>query len=232
VRDYLLFIDTETTGLPRSWQEPYSDQDNWPFSVQIAWVIYTKTGELVKRESHYIKDQDFDISPAAFRVHGISRNFLLRHGESRQDIMRLLAADLTQYQPLVVAHYMQLDYHMLGADFYRTGIDNPLEKLPVFCTMLATARYVSNPRAKYLRLNRLYYILFNRELENQHEALADAQATAECFFEMLRLGDIREEQIRKQQPLLKGGKSGALQRGCLLTFFACIVLTIIISLWR
>jgi DNA polymerase-3 subunit epsilon len=231
VRDYLLFIDTETSGLPRDWQAPYSDQDNWPYAVQIAWVVYSQAGELIKRESHYIRDLDFDISPAAYRIHGITRDFLLRQGASRQEVMGLLSADLNHYQPLVVAHFMQLDYHMLGADFYRTGMENPLEKLPVFCTMLATAPYVSNPKSKYLRLNRLHYVLFQRELENPHEALADAQATADCFFEMLRLGDISEAHIIKQQPLLKGSKTGAARSGCLFSIFACLILTILISLW-
>jgi DNA polymerase-3 subunit epsilon len=199
--------------------------------VQIAWVVYTKAGELVKSESHYIQDPGIDISPAAFRIHGISPDFLLQHGESRRQVLELLAADLNRFQPLVVAHYMQLDYHMLGAEFYRCGLDNPVEKLPVFCTMLATAPYVSNPRSKYLRLGRLYYILFQRELPNQHEALADAQATAACFFEMLRLGDLREEQIRQQQTLLKGSKNKALQPGCLLPVLAGILLTLLIFLW-
>jgi DNA polymerase-3 subunit epsilon len=231
VRDYLLFIDTETSGLPQKWHLPYSDQDNWPYAVQIAWVIYSKAGQLLKKESHYIQDQDFDISPAAFRIHGINRDFLLRHGESRQEIMRLLAADLVQYQPLVVAHFMQLDYHMLGADFYRTGLENPLEKLPLFCTMQATAPYVSNPRAKFLRLNRLYYILFHREMAQQHEALADAQATADCFFEMLRLGDIDDQQIIKQQAIWKKRKTGALERGCIIPILASIIVTVLLSLW-
>jgi DNA polymerase-3 subunit epsilon len=231
VRDYLLFIDTETSGLPGNWHLPYSHQANWPHSVQIAWVIYSKDGELIKRENHYIKDLDFDISPAAERIHGITRDFLLRHGESRPDIMNLLAGDLTRYQPLVVAHFMQLDYHMVGADFYRCGMSNPLEKLPVFCTMLATAPFVSNPRAKYLRLNRLYYILFNREMTNPHEALADAQVTAECFFEMLRLGHIQEQQITKQQPLFKEVKPAVFKPGCIIPIFACVILTVLISLW-
>jgi DNA polymerase III subunit epsilon len=231
VRDYLLFIDTETSGLPRQWHLPYSEPDNWPYSVQIAWVIYTKTGELVKSESHYIRDPEVDISPEAYRIHGISRDFLLQNGESRQEVLRLLTADLNRFQPLVVAHYMQLDYHMLGAEFYRCGMDNPVEQLPIFCTMLATAPYVSNPRSKYLRLNRLYYILFQREQQNQHEALADSQATADCFFEMLRLGDIRQEQIASQQPLLKRNKTNILQPGCLIPVLACILLTVFLSLW-
>jgi DNA polymerase-3 subunit epsilon len=230
VRDHLLFIDTETSGLPANWQLPYGERDNWPYAVQVAWVIYSNTGQLLKKESHYISEQDFDISPGAFRVHGLTHDFLLRHGESRYAVMRLLAADLNQFAPLVVGHFMQLDYHVLGAEFYRTGIANPLEKLPVFCTMLATAPYVSSPQSKYLRLNRLYYVLFHRELSHQHEALADAQATADCFFEMRRLGDISDQHINKQQAAWKQGRSPAAKPGCLAPLFASVLLTVLLSL--
>ena len=82
MRDYLLFIDTETSGLPPKWDVPYSERDNWPYSVQIAWVIYTKDGQEIKKENHYVKDNDFEISPAAFRIHGISKAFLQEHGKA------------------------------------------------------------------------------------------------------------------------------------------------------
>lgn len=231
MRDYLLFIDTETTGLPRQWHLPYADQENWPCSVQIAWVVYTRSGELVKRENHYLWEAEIVIPDKAFRIHGISASLLQQQGKSRRHIMDLLAADLQTYQPLVVAHYMQLDYHMLGADFYRCGLPNALENLPLFCTMLATAPLVNKPRARYLRLSRLYYSLFQRDMGNEHDALADALATAECFFEMLRLNLIGETQIRQQQPLFADGKNKAPTTGCIIPLFASVIISLILSLW-
>jgi DNA polymerase-3 subunit epsilon len=65
--------------------------------------------------------------------------------------------------------------------------------------MLATRHLVSNPAAAHLRLGELYTYLFNKKLENEHNALADARATAECFYELLRRGEITEEKIVEQQ---------------------------------
>ncbi|MGV3502446.1 MAG: exonuclease domain-containing protein [Adhaeribacter sp.] len=231
MRDYLLFIDTETTGLPLHWHRPYSDQENWPYAIQIAWVVYSQSGELIKKENHYLWEPDIVIPPKAFAIHGISADLLRQQGKSRQHIMGLLAGDLQTYTPLVVAHYMQLDYHMLGADFYRCGLPNPLEKLPLFCTMLATAPLVDKPRAKYLRLSRLYYSLFQRDMGNEHDALADAQATAACFFEMLRLNLISEKQILQQRPLFADEKNKSAKSGCILPLFAGVIFSLILSLW-
>lgn len=35
-----LFIDTETTGLPKEYDAPYTDIDNWPRLVQLAWIVF------------------------------------------------------------------------------------------------------------------------------------------------------------------------------------------------
>jgi len=233
VRDYLLFIDTETSGLPKKWDLPYSDNDNWPYAVQVAWVIFTRNGKEIKKENFYVNDDDFEITPAAYRIHGISREFLLQHGESREKILKVLAADLMLYRPLVVGHYMQLDFQVLGADFYRIGLENPLKNFPTFCTMQATAKYVSSPKSKYLRLDRLFYILFYTDLKNQHQALADAQATAACFFEMVKLGDINNESIIQQQQKPSKVNDSPTGLGCNSILILIIsVLTFLFSIWQ
>jgi DNA polymerase-3 subunit epsilon len=199
LRDFLLFLDTEASGLPKKWNQPYSNSDNWPFSVQISWIIFTKERRLVKTENHYIGDRDFEIKDSAIKIHGINREYLDQHGESRNAVMQKLADDLNYYQPLVSGHFMEFDYHVVSADFYRAGIENPLKGLPTFCTMLASSYYVRDPSVKYLRLGELYTTLFDAKLENQHNALVDAQATADCFFELLNRGEITNETIERQE---------------------------------
>ena len=46
---YLIF-DTETTGLPKRWDAPLNDLDNWPRCVQVAWQIHDNKGELVSQK--------------------------------------------------------------------------------------------------------------------------------------------------------------------------------------
>ncbi|PSR54747.1 3'-5' exonuclease [Adhaeribacter arboris] len=199
MREYILFIDTEASGLPKNWNAPFSLAGNWPYAVQVSWLIYTRDGQQLKFENHYVHEDDFQITPSAFRVHGITHEFLREQGESRKKILTLLAKDLQQYQPLVVGHFMKFDALVLGADFYRTGLENPIDNLPTFCTMEATTHYVRNPRIKYLRLGDLYHILFNNSLEQQHNALVDARATADCFFELVKRYEIDLEKILQQE---------------------------------
>jgi DNA polymerase-3 subunit epsilon len=204
VRDYLLFIDTEATGLPKNWNAPFSLAGNWPHAVQVSWFVYTPNGHQIKFENHYIYEADIQITPSAFKIHGITPEFLHQQGKSRKKVLTLLANDLEQFQPLVVGHFMKFDALVLGADYFRMGWENPLDLLPNFCTMEASTTYVRNPRVKYLRLGDLYSILFATSLEQQHNALVDARATADCFFELVKRRDIELSQILhrevKQKP--------------------------------
>ena len=201
VREYLLFLDTETSGIPRDWSKPYSSRDNWPHIVQLAWVVYTQDGQEVKVENHYIQPNDYDMSPASGRVHGLTVDFLRQHGKPRHIVMQRLHRDLLQYHPLVVAHFMQLDYHMVGVGFYRAGLQNPLEHLPTFCTMRATGQLVRHSNQGFLRLSELHQRLFDEPQPRQHDAMADAYATARCFFELQRQGAITAETVAQQGPV-------------------------------
>ena len=233
MRDYLLFIDTETTGIPRDWAAPYDQDADWPYSVQVAWAVYTKTGELVKTENHYLRNDGFIISETAQSIHGITTEFLEQHGKERREVFACLAADLLAYQPLVVGHFMQLDYHMVGVGFFRSGLENPMAALPTFCTMNASATYLLFPHQNYLRLGEMYERLFRQPLLNQHNALEDACATAKCFFELLRRGDINESTIANQQneslQLKKGKQKNSYGCGSALLFV--LISVVLISYW-
>jgi DNA polymerase-3 subunit epsilon len=202
MNDYLLFVDTETSGIPHDWAQPYAAGTAWPHIVQLAWIIYGPGGHPVKTENHYIRPSDYDISPDSGRIHGLTRQFLETHGDSRHAVMQRLHDDLKHYQPLVVGHFMELDFHMIGVSFHRAGLPNPLLALPTFCTMRLTERFIQPLQQQYLRLADLYHRQFGRAMPQQHDALADAQATADCFFELQRKGDIDAATLAAQPCLL------------------------------
>ncbi len=224
MRKYLLFVDTETSDLPKNWSAPYSVEGNWPYIVQIAWLVYTYDGKLVKTENHYIRDADYNIAQKSHRIHQIGTSLLEEKGEGRKEVMKMLQKDLLEYEPLVVGHFMQLDSHMMGVGFYRSGLDNPLLQLPTFCTMQLTANFLRLGPSRGLKLGELYERLFHKRMENQHDALQDAKVTADCFFELRKSGDIDETVIIKQQKPESGREN---LFGCTFTFFLFLVLTLI-----
>lgn len=228
MNDYLLFIDTEASGLPKNWDQPYDAANNWPYCVQIAWVIYSHDGRKITEKNYYIKNEDFTIAGSAFVIHGIDRDFLNKNGEIRRVVLKLLCDDIKNYRPLIVGHFMQFDRHMLGADFFREGIEDPLSNAPLFCTMIGSAHLIRNPSDKFLRLEQLYQTLFNAILKNHHNALVDASATADCFFEMMKRREIDEQVILQQQKTLDDKNGMTRKVGCLVPLLVVMLLTVLI----
>jgi DNA polymerase-3 subunit alpha len=74
---YLIF-DTETTGLPRNYNAPVSDTDNWPRCVQIAWQLHGKYGELLEHKDFLIIPEGYNIPYDAEQIHGISTQLAVK----------------------------------------------------------------------------------------------------------------------------------------------------------
>lgn len=202
MQTYILFLDTETSGLPKRLDRP-CDASEWPYIVQVSWLVYTMEGQLIDEKSLYIADQDFETSASSLKIHRISDPFRRENGYPRNDIMRWLSEDLRKYEPIVVCHFAQFDLKMLEVEFYRSAVQSNLASLTIFCTMLASKTLVSGLRGeRYLRLEQLHTLLCDRDRPLEyHDANVDARATAECFFALYRMGYITSDSIKQQRPL-------------------------------
>ena len=90
-----LIFDTETTGLPKRWDAPISDLNNWPRVVQLAWQLHDEDGSLVSNKTYVIKPVDFDIPFESEKVHGISTLLATQIGEKIQTVFSEFLKDLS-----------------------------------------------------------------------------------------------------------------------------------------
>ena len=190
---YLIF-DTETTGLPKRWDAPISDVDNWPRAVQIAWQLHDATGKLIEHQDYLIKPEGFNIPYDAEKVHGISTELAKEEGITNSEVLHLFKEALSK-ATYVVGQNVSFDINIMGAELYRAGIETTLENLPILdtCTEL-TAELCKIPggrggRFKLPTLTELHEFLFQQPFAEAHNATADVEATTRCFFELLRIGE-------------------------------------------
>jgi DNA polymerase III subunit epsilon len=198
LQPYILVIDTEATGLPKNWRKKFTDMANWPRMIQAAWLIYKQDGTVVKQENFYINNNDVDITPASYEIHKLDKPFLKQHGIPRQEVLQRLKDDIETYNPLIVGHFIEFDFLLLSFEYYCNNIQNPLLTLQTFCTMMYSKNIPANDKANGLPLGNLYTLLFNTPLENQHDALVDATATAKCFFYLLQTNAVNDTIIGEQ----------------------------------
>jgi DNA polymerase III epsilon subunit-like protein len=181
-----LFFDTETTGLPRNWQAPVTDLNNWPRMVQLAWLLYDETHQEIKRRDYIIKPEGYLIPAAAAKVHGISTEKALAEGVELSAVLREFADEIKQAKYLV-AHNMSFDEMIAGAEFLRKEIANDLFRISRVCTMKSSTEFVNIPGnygPKWPSLAELHFKLFSKGFEGAHDALVDVDALARCFFEL------------------------------------------------
>lgn len=186
----LLFFDTETNGLPKNWKAPVTDLLNWPRLVQIAWILYDESGNELGRNDHIVKPQGFTIPKDASAIHGISTERAMSEGV---DLMGVLEEFNSQVEGsrYLVAHNMSFDEMIVGAEFLRNKLANPIPSKSRICTMQRTTDFVAIPGTygnKWPKLGELHQKLFGVDFEEAHNAAADINATARCFWEARRLG--------------------------------------------
>src|SRR5262249_4256634 len=75
-----LFLDTETTGVPRDWNAPAFDLANWPRVVQLGWLQCDRQGKPQKSCQYLIKPVGFKIPADVVRIHGITTERALNEG--------------------------------------------------------------------------------------------------------------------------------------------------------
>ena len=178
-----LFFDTETTGLPKNWKAPVEEVDNWPRIVQIAWLVYDKTMKPIKSAEYIVSPSGFQIPIEASNVHGITTKRAIMEGVSLEHVLNAYKLDLKECSH-IVAHNLNYDINVLGAEFIRLYGENPLPFKKGICTMLSSVDYCALPGPygyKWPKLSELHIKLFGKDFEDAHDAMADIKATADCF---------------------------------------------------
>jgi len=195
-----LIFDTETTGLPRNYNAPLSDSDNWPRVVQIAWQLHDVKGNLISANSIIVKPVGFTIPFNAAQVHGITTERALAEGHDLQAVMNEFVEAVKQTKYLC-GHNIEFDLSIVGAEFIRLGMSDFFAGKPVIDTKNdEVTEFCAIPggrggKFKWPKLEELYTKLFNEGFEAAHNAAFDVQATTKAFFELLKRGILKVSEL-------------------------------------
>ena len=208
---YIIF-DTETTGLPKDWNAPISDVDNWPRCIQIAWQLHDEMGNVIEHEDYLVKPEGFDIPYDSERIHGISTLLATEKGIEMSVVLERFNTALRKAK-FVVGQNVGFDLNIMGAEFYRASAESPLGAMPVLdtCTEI-TADLLKLPggrggRYKLPTLTELHEYLFGIPFGEAHNATADVEATTRCFFELMRKNVFSEQELQQSSGYLERFKT-------------------------
>lgn len=189
----ILFLDTETVGIPADPTQPYTNHQNWPEMVSIAWQLQNESGE-------YITSGDYIVAPRpgvenrAAHINSITPEMQEKFGVEIYLILEELLEAFADAD-LVVAHHVQFDQSVIFAELDRLGYEIPWKEW--YCTKAQSADIckIPNPSKRYAgkwkwpSLDELHQFLFNEPIKGRdefHGAAVDMWACARCYYEMQR----------------------------------------------
>jgi len=205
-----LIFDTETTGLPKNWNAPITDSDNWPRMVQLAWQIHDRKGKFVENKNFVVIPEGYEIPFATEKIHGISTEKAHKIGIPLTEVLAEFNKDLEKVD-YVIGHNVSFDINIVGAEYHRKGVENALIKKIDVDTKDESTDFCQIPggrggKFKWPKLDELHQILFEEKFDEAHNASADVNATARCFLELVRLGVITAEKLKQDNDFVKDFK--------------------------
>jgi DNA polymerase-3 subunit alpha len=195
-----LIFDTETTGLPRNYNAPLTDFDNWPRMVQVAWQLHDEKGNLLAHDSIIVKPEGYTIPFNAVQIHGITNERANEEGEDLKGTLQKFM-DAVGKSTYMCGHNIEFDINIIGSELLRCGLPNVFEGKGVIDTKNdQTTEFCAIPggrggKFKWPTLTELYSKLFNDTFAEAHNAAFDVTATAKVFFEIIRRGITKVQEL-------------------------------------
>lgn len=195
----VLVFDTETTGLPVERNGSIYNSFNWPYIIQLSYMIYdSETNALIGLEDDYIDiPTNVMIDPESVKIHNITSD-KLRNGINIVQALEKFNRHAEKVD-LLVGHNVSFDKRMLMVEGVRNKIR--VNITDTYCTMknsinlckIETTSRSGEKYFKYPKLSELYMTLFETEPKNTHNALVDILICLRCFCKMELKMDVSEK---------------------------------------
>ena len=211
---FVLIFDTETTGLPKTKVINEKTISEWPYIVQLSYIIYdTEDNKIIKISDNIINIPDsIDMPREITAIHGIDRNKMNEVGKPMKEVLSEFLTDINCID-LIVAHNIEFDINMITAEIYRSAlqIENSdikeinlpivvqLQYMNQYCTMKNSINVCNIKKTnmktgkeyfKYPSLSETYCKLFDVKPQNMHNSLHDIYACFRCFYKLKYNKDI------------------------------------------
>jgi DNA polymerase III epsilon subunit-like protein len=179
----IMILDTETTGFPASRDPTEIYKFNNARLIELGYIIYDSTGKKIKEYDSLVKPNNFVIGNT--HIHGISQQDATSKGQSIDQVLNELSTDLDTIDAFV-CHNISFDMNIILSESHRAKMLDLVKKIESkekLCTMEIGKKFMKLNKSP--KLIELYKFLFNKEFIQEHRALSDCVACADCYFSMI-----------------------------------------------
>ena len=114
---YIVF-DTETTGKARNFNARYTDTNNWPRMVQLAWQEYDENGNMMREFDLIVKPDGYVIPDEAIAIHRITNEKAHGLGISLSEVLDEFNKAIDRNK-ILIAHNIKFDNNVVACEMHR-----------------------------------------------------------------------------------------------------------------
>ncbi len=190
-------FDTETTWMIVKWWS----KEEQPYIIQFAWILWEVNKndwfKEVEKLNFLVKPR-ISIPFLASQIHGIYDKDVENSPYIEDMIDKILKYLNTT--DVIVAHNIEFDEEVIKWELARLNRIWEYQPIKKVCTMRSSTDFCQLQwrwfSYKPPKLNELYLKLFWERFTWWHDALADTEATAKAFWELVKKGVIKIEENR------------------------------------
>lgn len=209
-----LICDTETTGLPISYTAPFTDTDNWPRIIELAWELCWENGETIEKSCELVYPDGWRYPTGEFwEKHGFNEADNILNGVDMIILLTNLAVAMN-CADVMVCYNMAYDKPIIECEFFRYSIfpkavrrqliENDIQlkaglrpegvKLQKDCAKLLSTPILKLPgfngQNAWPKLEVAYEYMFSEKMPDAHHASADVEATKKVYLWIKAMEDL------------------------------------------
>ena len=191
----LLTFDCETTGLPRYRSAKIRDTHNWPYIVQLSWIVYDASqNKLEKVVDKVVRlPPGLGICKESTKIHGITNKRMLAEGVDIKSLLEEFVTDVKRCK-IIIAHNIEFDRKVIMVEQIRNGMQEKdllqslrkkeyctMKESITLCNIMAKNPYTGEKEKKFPKLSELHYHQFGTVPSGLHNSLIDILVCFRCF---------------------------------------------------
>jgi DNA polymerase-3 subunit epsilon len=202
----VLVFDTETTGLPQSYNAELTDFAKWPHIVQLSFLLYDTEAKVVLEyiDSIIRVGPEVIISPESIAIHQITPARSQTEGVPIVEALAVFEKTLIEAD-LIVGHNISFDKKMLMVELLRHQLPNffyfakgtsstnssrreqyaeycTMKQMTELCALPAVNKNTGKTYCKYPTLTELHEHLFKSKPNGVHNAMIDVLVCLRCYI--------------------------------------------------